>query len=79
MTGAQRLEWVFDIDVETCPACGGAVRIIACIEDPGGMTLGGMESAVDGATFRVSWHPGPASVAAGLAARAAGRSAPADG
>jgi hypothetical protein len=22
------------IDIETCPACGGAVRIIACIEDP---------------------------------------------
>jgi hypothetical protein len=25
---------VFGIDIETCPACGGAVRIIACIEDP---------------------------------------------
>ncbi len=22
------------IDIETCPACGGAMRIIACIEDP---------------------------------------------
>jgi hypothetical protein len=31
---AQRLKRVFDIDIETCPACGGAVRIIACIEDP---------------------------------------------
>jgi hypothetical protein len=25
---------VFGIDIEICPACGGAVRIIACIEDP---------------------------------------------
>lgn len=25
---------VFGIDIETCPACGGAVRIIASIEDP---------------------------------------------
>ncbi len=34
MTWAQRLRRVFNIDVETCPACGGAMRIIACIEDP---------------------------------------------
>jgi hypothetical protein len=33
MTWAQRLKRVFGIDIETCPACGGAVRIIACIED----------------------------------------------
>ena len=25
---------MFNIDVDTCRACGGAVRIIACIEDP---------------------------------------------
>jgi hypothetical protein len=25
---------VFNIDTETCPACGGEVRIIGCIEDP---------------------------------------------
>ncbi len=32
---AQRLKRVFGIDVETCAACGGAMRIfIACIEDP---------------------------------------------
>ncbi len=29
----QRLKRVFGIDIETCPARGGAVRIIACIED----------------------------------------------
>ncbi|KEZ75733.1 IS, phage, Tn [Salinisphaera hydrothermalis C41B8] len=34
MSWAQRLKRVFDIDIETCEACGGAVRIIAAIEDP---------------------------------------------
>jgi hypothetical protein len=34
MTWAQRLKRVFGIDIETCPACGGAMRIMACIEDP---------------------------------------------
>jgi hypothetical protein len=34
MTWAQRLKRVFSIDVETCRVCGGAVRVIACIEDP---------------------------------------------
>ena len=32
-TWAQRLKRVFGIDIETCSACGGAVRIVACIED----------------------------------------------
>ena len=34
MTWAQRLKRVFGIDIETCAACGGTLRIIACIEDP---------------------------------------------
>ena len=34
MTWAQRLKRVFDIDIETCSECGGAVKVIACIEDP---------------------------------------------
>ena len=34
MTWAQRLKRVFHIDIETCPACGGAVKVIASIEDP---------------------------------------------
>jgi hypothetical protein len=34
MTWAQRLKRVFCIDIEACPVCGGAVQIIACIEDP---------------------------------------------
>ena len=34
MTWAQRLARVFKIDVTVCEQCGGAVKIIACIEDP---------------------------------------------
>ena len=34
MTWAQRRKRVFNIDIETCVKCGGAVRVIACIEDP---------------------------------------------
>ncbi|MDA9982390.1 hypothetical protein N9H39_06560 [Gammaproteobacteria bacterium] len=32
----QRLlsRWVFKIDIETCEQCGGAVKVIASIEDP---------------------------------------------
>lgn len=34
MPWAQRQKPVFGIDIETCPACGGAMPIIACIGDP---------------------------------------------
>ena len=34
MTWAKRLKRVFNIDIETCSECGGAVKIIASIEDP---------------------------------------------
>lgn len=34
ITWAQRLKRVFKIDIETCSACGGDVKVIACIEDP---------------------------------------------
>lgn len=34
MSWPQRLKRVFNIDIETCSACGGHARIIACIEDP---------------------------------------------
>jgi hypothetical protein len=33
MTWAQRLKRVFNNDVEICSRCGGAVKVIACIED----------------------------------------------
>jgi hypothetical protein len=34
MSWAQRLKRVFNIDMQTCGACGGAVKVIACIEYP---------------------------------------------
>ena len=34
MSWAQRLKRVFSIDITTCAHCGGAVRIVASIEDP---------------------------------------------
>ena len=34
ITWAQRLKRVFNVDVETCRACGGTAKVIACIEDP---------------------------------------------
>jgi len=34
MTWAQRLKRVFNIDIEPCSACGGAMKVIVCIEDP---------------------------------------------
>ena len=34
MTWAQRLKRVFGIDITTCAHCGGAVRIVASIEEP---------------------------------------------
>ncbi len=34
MSWAQRLKRVFRIDIETCGECGGAMKVIACIEDP---------------------------------------------
>jgi hypothetical protein len=34
MIWAQCLKRVFNIDVSTCPKCGGKARVIACIEDP---------------------------------------------
>ncbi len=34
MNWAQRLKRVFNIDVEICDQCGGAIKVIACIKDP---------------------------------------------
>lgn len=34
ITWARRLKRVFKIDVEVCEHCGGAVKIIACIQRP---------------------------------------------
>ncbi len=57
MTWAQRLKRVFNIDIETCAACGGAVRIIACIEDP--PVIEKILSHLDtkGVAAEASWRP----------------------
>ena len=34
MTWAARLKRAFNIDIKTCETCGGAVKVIACIDDP---------------------------------------------
>ncbi len=34
MSWSQRLQRVFNIDIETCSECGGVDKVIACIEDP---------------------------------------------
>jgi hypothetical protein len=34
MTWATRLKRAFNIDIKTCQVCGGAVKVIACIDDP---------------------------------------------
>lgn len=34
LTWARRLKRVFAIDIETCPQCGGRLRVIASIEEP---------------------------------------------
>ena len=31
---ARPIERAFQLDLESCEACGGQVRVIACIEDP---------------------------------------------
>jgi len=35
LTWAQRLKRVFNIDITLCPICGGTMRVIADITDPG--------------------------------------------
>jgi hypothetical protein len=34
MTWAMRLKRAFNIDIKTGQACGGAVKVLACIDDP---------------------------------------------
>jgi len=43
MTWAQRLKRVSGIDIETCAACGGALRISACSEEPAAASAGAHE------------------------------------
>ena len=34
LSWARLLKWVFEIDIEQCPQCGGTLKLIAAIEDP---------------------------------------------
>ena len=35
MSWAQRLKRVFKLELESCEGCGGQIKVIACLEDPG--------------------------------------------
>ena len=34
MNWAKRLKRAFNIDMNTCEACGGAAKVIACVDNP---------------------------------------------
>jgi len=34
MTWSKKLKRVFNIDIASCSECGGAAKVVACIEDP---------------------------------------------
>ena len=57
MTWAQRLKRVFNIDIETCSECGGAVKIIASIEDP--TVIRKMLAHLDGKAATAATSPWP--------------------
>jgi len=59
MTWAQRLKRVFGIDVSTCVHCGGAVRIVACIEEPKAIRAIIAHFAKHGALEAAHYRPGP--------------------
>lgn len=53
-TRAQRLKRVFKIDMETCAQCGGAVKVIASIEDP--LVAGGRARPNLAPTYILLWR-----------------------
>jgi hypothetical protein len=67
ITWAQRLKRVLGIDVNTCIHCGGAVRIVASIEDPAAIRaiLGHFEKhgALEQAHYRPPARAPPAAAA----------------
>jgi len=65
MTWAQRLRRVFNIDIETCERCGGAMKILACIQDPAVIrkllrATSSAQSSVQSPPARGPPSPGPA-------------------
>jgi hypothetical protein len=59
MTWAQRLKRVFGIDVDTCGHCGGAARIIACVEEPSAIRAILEHFARHGALPQAHFRPKP--------------------
>jgi len=56
---AQRLQRVFNIDVSTCGHCGGAVRIVASIEEPTAIRAILAHFAKHGAREHAHFRPDP--------------------
>ena len=59
MSWAQRLKRVFGIDVSTCVHCGGAVRIVASIEEPNAIRAILAHFAKHGALEEAHYRPRP--------------------
>jgi hypothetical protein len=59
MSWAQRLKRVFGIDVSTCVHCGGAVRIVASIEEPEAIRAILAHFAKHGALEEAHYRPRP--------------------
>jgi hypothetical protein len=76
MSWAQRLKRVFNIDVATCIHCGGAVRIVACMEEPAAiqaiLARFAKHDALDEGHYRPGTRAPPAAAAWGPAGRKPG-------
>jgi hypothetical protein len=59
MSWAQRLKRAFGIDVSTCVHCGGAVRIVASIEEPEAIRAILAHFAKHGALEEAHYRPRP--------------------
>jgi hypothetical protein len=59
MSWAQRLKRVFNIDVATSIHCGGALRIVASIEEPNAIRASLAHFAKHGALEEAHYRPGP--------------------
>ena len=59
MSWAQRLKRVFGIDVNTCVHCGGAVRIVAAVEEPTAIRQILAHLETHGALEQAHYRPAP--------------------
>lgn len=67
MTWAQRIKRVFHIDVTTCVRCGGALRIVACIDEPKAIRAIPAHFAEHGTLETAHYRPGPRAPPAAVA------------